>query len=129
LSEIKVTKIGGGTFDLNYFVLTSNTDMGGGPASGSEKAFITHDGGLDPIRLPSENWGFPGTQIFLPASYDVISSFEFHVENKVDCFGMDQFYINEPAPSGVPDTGSGLTLLGVGATALAGYRMRTARRA
>jgi hypothetical protein len=127
LTEIKVTKIGGGTFDLNYFILTSNTDTGGGLASGLERAFITHDGGSDPILLPPEDWGFPASQIFLPASYDGISSFEFHVENRVDCFGMDEFYIDEEPPSRVPETGSTLALLALGSAGLAGFRWRTAR--
>src|SRR5262245_6304457 len=30
LTSIEITKIGGGTFDLNYFILTSNTQVGGG---------------------------------------------------------------------------------------------------
>jgi hypothetical protein len=122
LTEIKVTKVGGGTFDLNYFILTSNTDFGGGAASGNEKAYISHDGGLDPILLPPEDWGFPATQIFLPSSYDAVSSFEFHVENKVDCFGMDEFYIDEPAPPRVPDAGSTLALLGLGLAGLARFK-------
>ncbi len=124
LTEIKVTKISGGTFDLNYFILTSNTDTGGAPASGNERAFITHDGGLDPILLPPEDWGFPATQIFLPASYDAVTSFEFHVENKVDCFGMDEFYIDEPAPPRAPDAGSTLPLLSAGIAALAALKKR-----
>ena len=40
VTSIEITKVGGGTFDLNYFILTSNTDFGGGPASGNEQAFI-----------------------------------------------------------------------------------------
>jgi hypothetical protein len=122
LTELTVSKIGGGTFDLNYFIITSNTHTGGGTASGTEQTYITRDGGLDPILLPAEDWGFPATQIFLPSSYDNISSFSFHSTNDVFCFGMDEFYINEAAPasSGVPDGGGsvvlmGLALLGVGA--------------
>jgi VPDSG-CTERM motif len=123
VTSIQYTKIGGGTFDLNYFILTSNTQQGGGPATGNERAFITHDGGLDPILLPKEDWGFPATQIFLPSTYDHIASFQFHVENAVACFGMDEFYIDE-APPGVPDGGSSIALLGLGLTALAGLRRR-----
>jgi len=122
---ITATKIGGGTFDLNYFILTSNTDFGGSTASGLEEAYIKNDGGND-IKLPSEDWGFPATQIFLPPSYDGITEFSFYVKNKVDCFGMDEFYIDEepPPPPPVPDAGSAALLLGLGATALAGLKRR-----
>jgi hypothetical protein len=113
LTRIVVTKVGGGTFDLNYFILTSNTDTGGAPASGNERAFIKNDGGND-ILLPPEDWGFPAKQIFLPATYDGINSFEFYAENPVDCFGMDEFYIDEdaPPPVGVPEGGSSFALFG-----------------
>jgi len=123
-TQIVGTKVGGGTFDLNYFVLTSNTVHGGGAADGSERVYITHDGGLDPILLPSEDWGFPATQIFLPSSYDNISSFEFHPESPVACFGMDEFYIDQAAPPSVPDTGSTLTLFGLGIISLARLKRR-----
>ena len=109
LTEIKVTKVGGGTFDLNYFELTSNTAVGGGSATGAEKAYITanYAGALNAtsILLPPDNWGWsgPNPQIFLPASYDGITSFSFTVSNKVDCYGMDMFYIDEPAPPVVPE--------------------------
>jgi hypothetical protein len=111
LTKIVVTKVGGGTFDLNYFILTSNTDTGGSAASGNERAFIKNNGGND-ILLNPEDWGFPATQIYLPASYDGITSFEFYAENPVDCFGMDEFYIDEeaPPPAGVPEGGSSFAL-------------------
>ncbi|MCU0923364.1 MAG: hypothetical protein MUF16_24085, partial [Burkholderiaceae bacterium] len=34
VTAVEITKVGGGTFDLNYFILTSNTFTGGAPASG-----------------------------------------------------------------------------------------------
>jgi len=124
ITLVQGSKIGGGTFDLNYFILTSNTDFGGGAASGNEQAYITHDGGLDPIRLPSENWGFPATQIFLPSSYDSIATFEFTVQNKVDCFGMDEFYINEPPPPHTPDASRALPLMLLGVLGVAACHRR-----
>lgn len=123
LTEIKVTKIGGGTFDLNYFILTSNTDTGGTVASGNERAFIRNNSG-NAIMLPPQNWGFPAAQIFLPSSYDGITEFSFYVENAVDCFGMDEFFIDEPAPPSVPDAGSTAALLGLGVAGLAWLRRR-----
>jgi MYXO-CTERM domain-containing protein len=49
---------------------------------------------------------------------------QFYVTNAVDCFGMDEFYINEAAP-GVPDSASTslLMLLGV-AGLVVGLRRR-----
>jgi hypothetical protein len=104
LTEIRVSKVGGGPFDLNYFELTSNTIVGGGPANGSERAYITANyvGALNAtsILLPPDNWGWnvPNPQIFLPAAYDAITSFSFTVSSPVACYGMDMFYIDEPAP-------------------------------
>lgn len=124
LTQIQVTKVGGGAFDLNYFILTSNTDFGGGPASGAELTYVSHDGGLDPILLPPEDWGFPATTVFLPASYDRISSFEFFTAGPVDSFGLDEFEVGAPAPPPIADTGSSLGLAFLGLAAVAGWRRR-----
>lgn len=121
VTQIRVTKLDGAAFDLNYFVLTSNTDTGGAPASGNERAFIhaSIDGVTSSYSqlLPSENWGFPANQIFLGSQFDNIKAFWFSVENAVDCFGMDNFFINEdapPNPNAVPLPGTlGLFLLGL----------------
>jgi hypothetical protein len=109
VTQIEITKVGGGTFDLNYFVLTSNTDTGGAPASGNEMAFVEgflNNVSTGVVRLPSEDWGFPATQIFLSSVFDVVDSVRFYVTNPVDCFGMDSFYIDEAPPPSVPEPGS-----------------------
>lgn len=128
LTQIKVTKTDGAAFDLNYFVLTSNTDTGGSAASGNERAFIhaSIDGVSESYSqlLPPEDWGFPASQIFLGAQFDGIKAFWFTAENAVDCFGMDNFFINEPAP-GIPEPTS-LALLALG---LAGLGMGRRRQA
>lgn len=132
LTQIKVTKLDNAAFDLNYFILTSNTDTGGGPASGNERAFI--HASVDGINesfsqlLPTEDWGFPATQIFLGPQFDQIKSFWFTVENAVDCFGMDEFFINEPAPpnpdADVPEPTSPLAFLALGSILALGIKRK-----
>jgi hypothetical protein len=128
ITTIEITKIGGGTFDLNYFILTSNTDTGGGAASGNEMAFIEgFETGLSTgaaMMLPTDDWGFPASQIFLGSAFDMVDSVQFTVTNTVDCFGMDEFFIDEPAP-GVPVPGA-LALFGIGLAGL-GYARKFRR--
>jgi hypothetical protein len=121
VTEIRITKVGGGTFDLNYFILTSNTYAGGAPANGSERAWVEGFAGAvstgAAVQLPSENWGFPATQVFLGSNFDAVDTVKFYVTNHVDCFGMDEFYIDQeapPNPNATPDGASTLALLSAG---------------
>jgi len=118
ITKIVVRRDDGASFDLNYFILTSNTHTGGGAADGNEKTYIhaSFDGVTDDYQqlLPSEDWGFPATQIFLGAEFDNVKAFWFTQESGVDCFGMDSFYIDEAAPNPVPEPAiSALSLLGL----------------
>lgn len=122
VTSIEITKVGGGTFDINYFTLTSNTDSGGGAASGNELAWVQgYLGGFPAtgaLVLPSEDWGFPGTVIGLGPAFDNVDKVVFFVTNTVDCFGMDNFYINE-----IPEPAT------IGLLALGGLAMARRRRA
>ena len=103
LTEIRVTKVDNTAFNLTSFALTSNTDHGGGAASGNEQAFIhaSIDGTTESFSqmLPPENWGFPATKVVLGSNFSGIKSFYFTVNDKVDCFGMDDFFLNESDPT------------------------------
>jgi hypothetical protein len=103
VTAIEITKVGGGTFDLNYFVLTSNTDLAGEEASGNELAwvegFASNVSTGPPLLLPSEGWGFPERAVYLDSRFDAVDLVRFYVTNHVDCIGMDSFYVDEPAPT------------------------------
>ena len=126
VTKIIATKIDGTAFDLNYFVLTSNTKTGGAPASNTERVCIhaSSDGVTSDyaMLLPSEDWGFPATDVLLGSQFDNIKAFWFTTENAVDCYGIDAFYIDEAAPISEPAT---LGLLGLG---LAGLMLRRRRK-
>lgn len=117
LTSIMVSKLDATPFDLNYFILTSNTDTGGQPASGNEQTWINSSNGYSQL-LPPDDWGFAGTnpQIFLGPQFDNIMWYSFTVSNSVDCFGMDNFYIDQPAPVIPAPAAVLLVALGTGLT-------------
>ncbi|UUZ53363.1 PEP-CTERM sorting domain-containing protein [Massilia sp. H-1] len=106
-------------FDLNRFLLTTNSANFYGDASGSERIYIhaSQDGATSSFSmlLPVENWGFPGTEIVLGAQFNHIKAFWFTAESGVG-FGIDNVFIDEQGPADVPEPGT----LGLLALALAG---------
>lgn len=144
LTSIDITKVGGGTFDLNYFILTSNSIIGGGPATGEEMAWIEAwvSGAMTfYMLLPAESWGWDGVHnpgllqndpgILLGSEFDAVDMVRITVTDpltglvnpsNVFCFGMDEFFIDEPAP--IPEPGT-LALLSLGLLCIAARRRKT----
>lgn len=128
LSSMTITALDGSRFDLNYIDLTSNTVVGGGQADGTEQSYITNDSGYS-MLLPSSDWGldydyFGATgdgvaRLYLDSNFDNVLSVTFTSLNAY-CFGMDNFYINEPPPP-IPEPAT-LALLGLGIAGLGASR-------
>ena len=121
MTGIEIRKDGGGTFEFNYFVLTSNTLNPGGAATGFEDVHVEAwlngvQVGLDVI-LPSEQWGFPAVDVFFGTDFDLVDKIVINsTHTSFSCFGMDSFYIDQAAPPPtVPEPSSGALLaLGIG---------------
>ena len=125
--DIVFSREDGSAFDLNYVDMTSNTVVGGGASSGAELSYITSSEGYS-MLLPSSDWGIdwlsngttPGdgiARLWLDDNFNNITSFTLSSENAY-CFGMDNFYIDEPPPPPVPEP-STLILLCLGLAGLA----------
>jgi hypothetical protein len=143
LKSMEIRKVGGGFFDLNYFILTSNTKNGGGAANGTEKTYVEawkNGVMLEQVLLTPDSWGFVGVhnvssplqtdpKMFLSSKFDSVDVVKFKSASTVHgtpnhvhdafCFGMDMFFIDEPAP-GVPGVPAPLPLVlfGLGFAAL-----------
>ena len=118
-------------FDLNYMDLTSNTAVGGGHQNGTEISHVTSANGS--MLLPSSDWGFdftffgaPGdgvATLWMNNDFDQIASFIVSSQN-ADCFGMDNFYINEAPPPIVGPEPSTALLVGLGLVVMTSTRRR-----
>ena len=130
MTGIEISKDGGGTFEFNYFVLTSNTLNPGGAPTGAEDVHVQAwlngvQVGSDVI-LPSEQWGFPAVDIFFGTAFDNVDKVVItSTHTSFSCFGMDSFYIDQAAPvsPSVPEP-SALSLLALGLGGLAAVRRR-----
>jgi hypothetical protein len=115
MTSIEIRKESGGTFDFNYFVLTSNTLQPGGPPTGFEDVHVQGwlngaQVGTDVI-LPSEQFGFPSVDVFFGADFDNVDKIVITSSHtSFSCFGMDSFYIDQTAPIPEPSVFSILAI-------------------
>jgi hypothetical protein len=127
--SVLFTKVDGSPFDLNYVDMTSNAENPGDLATGNELSWITASNGHS-MLLPSSDWGFaftwygnPGDgvkRLWLDSNFDGITSFTLTSQNAY-CFGMDNFYIDQPGPA-IPAPGA--LVLGALGASLAGWLRR-----
>jgi hypothetical protein len=125
LTQIRLTRTDGGAFSLGGFDIVSNTDTGGGPASGNEQVYVhaSADGIGDDFAqlLPSDDSDFPTTRFALGEPFSHVRAIWFDVSGASDSFAIDNLQA-----SAVPEPGS-LALLGAGAFSLWATRRRQPR--
>jgi len=119
ISSIEISRENNTPFDLQYFQITSNTSIGGGPATNGEnigiQGFLNGSSVTEIYGLPSVDWGIESTRdVFLPSSFDNVDKvviFDRGVSgthtggpdcpecgNSAFCFGMDNFVFDEVVP-------------------------------
>jgi len=98
LDSIEIARSDNGLFTLKYFSLTSNTEVGGGKATGNENIFIqgfTNGVAItDSYRIPSDDWGGTFNDVILPNEFANVDKVLISGEGAY-CFGMDSFAFNE----------------------------------
>jgi hypothetical protein len=115
MTSIEIRKENGGTFDFNYFVLTSNTLEPGGASTGLENVFVQawfngSQVGTDVI-LPSSDFGFPSVDVYFGSDFDNVDKIVITSNHtSPSCFGMDSFYIDQTAPIPEPSVFSILAI-------------------
>jgi hypothetical protein len=107
VSEIRISKVGGGLFDLGGFRVSSNTSVGGGPSSGGEIVNVSTSNGLNLFNVASDDWGLgngpdPLHNFGGNALFEGITWFSFKNDplSTAVGLGLDNFYFDE---AGDPD--------------------------
>jgi len=130
ISAIEISLQNNNPFDLQYFQITSNTSVGGQPATNEENIGIQGYLNGSPVTeiyaLPSVDWGAASTRdVFLPSSFDNVDKVVIfdrgasathtgnsscpECGNSGFCFGMDNFVFDEAVPNSLVQ-GNGTTL-------------------
>ncbi len=130
ISSIEISLQNNNPFDLQYFQITSNTSVGGQPATNEEnigiQGYLNGSSVTEIYALPSVDWGAASTRdVFLPSSFDNVDKvviFDRGVSathtgnsncpecgNSGFCFGMDNFVFDEAVPNSLVQ-GNGTTL-------------------
>jgi len=130
ISAIEISLQNNNPFDLQYFQITSNTSVGGQPATNEEnigiQGYLNGSSVTEIYALPSVDWGAASTRdVFLPSSFDNVDKvviFDRGVSgthtgnsscpecgNSGFCFGMDNFVFDEAVPNSLVQ-GNGTTL-------------------
>ncbi len=142
VTELRISKIDGTSFDLGGFRVSTNTAIGGGSADGNEMVWVNTSKGSEIFTVEPDDWGLgAGTDPLITidpsnALFDDILWFSFTNDalSSAVGLGLDNFYLDEPgepggvdpsdpSPSNVPVPG---TLLLIGAAlAFAGRRRRS----
>jgi len=107
---IRIRRADDQPFDFNGLSITSNTEAGGGAATGNEVTVATTSNG-DSVTLPPSDWGVDFLSTCDPGDGVINYTFGPEFENvtyvdisstDVFCFGMDEFYIDEEPPYAGP---------------------------
>lgn len=120
ISTIEISLQNNTPFDLQYFQITSNTSVGGQPATNEEnigiQGYLNGSPATEAYGLPSVDWGAASARdVFLPSSFnnvDKVIIFDRGISgthtgnsdcpdcgNSGFCFGMDNFVFDEAVPN------------------------------
>ena len=112
LQNIEISRLDNNVFDLEYFSLTSNTEVGGGAATGNEKIYIE---GFDKdlkstgsFLIPSEDWGGEFQDVFLGDAFNEVTKVTIAGDGAF-CYGMDSFVIDQSAAGVSQGNGTSLS--------------------